>query len=561
MPAPTAAPPAPPDRSLVLGRYRPLRPLGSGGSGSVWLARDEDRAQEVALKVIRREGKAASRAEREVMAASRLRHPRCLRALALDRDDEHVYVAYEYVRGRTLRDALRAGEVDDAAAVETAAQMLEALAHAHGKGIVHRDVKPANVMLEEGEAVSARLLDFGLAHLDEAETLTAAGDVPGTLAYVSPERLAGAPPSGSADVWGVGVVLWEALAGWHPFTAASPVETARRIGAGAQPLRRVRPDLPAELCALVDRMLTLEPRRRPAAARLPGALRETFAARSARPRPATSRRSLQERALPAALAAAYAGGGAALLPFYPRGGPLLLALVAGAVALRAPRAGVAVALAVPLLPLGNIALGLALAYGIVAAAWLAAFARAPRDSLLFLAGPLLAPFGLLAAVPLAAQRAQGTARRAATAVTATLAAGAVAAVARTPFPVGGAPPALPLRETARPDAALDRLVDALAAWPALALLALVLAAATLALPAARSRGLWAIAGWGSALVAAAVLLPALAGPAVDAAWLVPGAWAATLLLAVEAHGLRIPRAPLRASEAPPASTAESSSRS
>jgi Protein kinase domain len=536
MAPPALAPPARPDSSLVAGRYRPLRPLGSGGSGSVWLARDEDRAQEVALKVVRREGKAASRAEREVEAASRLRHPRCLRALAFDRDDEHVYVAYEYVRGRTLRDALRSGEVDDAAAVETAAQMLEALAHAHGKGVVHRDVKPANVMLEEGDAVSARLLDFGLAHLQEAETLTAAGDVPGTLAYVSPERLAGSPPAGSADVWAVGVVLWEALAGWHPFTAASPVETARRIAAGAQPLARLRPDLPTGLCSLVDRMLALEPRRRPAAARLPGALREAFAARSMRRRPATSRRALRERALPAALATVYAGGGAALLPFFPRGGPLVVALLAGVLALRAPRAGVALALAAPVLPLGNVALGLALVYALLAAGWLAAFARDPRGSLLFLAGPLLAPLGVMAAVPLAAQRAHGALRRAATAVAATLAAGTVAAVARTPFPLGGAPPALPLRETARPDAALERLLEGLAAWPGVALLALVLAAATLALPAASARGLWGMAFWGSGLVAAGVLLPAgLGDTPVTAAWLVPGAWAATLLLAAQAH--------------------------
>src|SRR5439155_1282084 len=107
---------------LVLGRYRPLRPLGSGGSGSVWLVRDERSARDVALKVVPREGKAGSRAEREVEAATRLRHPRCLRALALERDDRHVYVAYEYVPGRTLRQALRYGELDDTTAVEAAAR-------------------------------------------------------------------------------------------------------------------------------------------------------------------------------------------------------------------------------------------------------------------------------------------------------------------------------------------------------------------------------------------------------------------------------------------------------
>src|SRR5213079_251709 len=135
---------------LVLGRYRPLKPLGSGGSGSVWLARDERTGLEVALKIVAREGKQASRAEREAAAAARLRHERCLRAYAFESDSRNVYIAYEYVAGKTLREAIRAGEVDDATAVEAAAQILEGLAHAHARGIVHRDVKPSNVMLAEG---------------------------------------------------------------------------------------------------------------------------------------------------------------------------------------------------------------------------------------------------------------------------------------------------------------------------------------------------------------------------------------------------------------------------
>ena len=137
--------------ALVLGRYRPLRPLGSGGSGSVWLVHDERSGRDVALKIVAREGKAGTRAEREAHAAARLRHPRCPRALALHRDDGHVYAAYEYVHGKTLREALRSGELDDRASVEAAAQVLEALAHAHEKGIVHRDVKPANVMVADAD--------------------------------------------------------------------------------------------------------------------------------------------------------------------------------------------------------------------------------------------------------------------------------------------------------------------------------------------------------------------------------------------------------------------------
>ena len=129
-----------PANELVLGRYRPLRPLGSGGSGSVWLARDETNGLDVALKIVAREGKAGTRAEREAEAAARLRHPRCLRAYAFDGDERNVYIAYEYVPGRTMRDRIRGGELSDRAVVAVAAQILEGLAHAHAKGIVHRDV-------------------------------------------------------------------------------------------------------------------------------------------------------------------------------------------------------------------------------------------------------------------------------------------------------------------------------------------------------------------------------------------------------------------------------------
>jgi len=517
--------------SLILGRYRPLRPLGSGGSGSVWLACDERSGREVALKVVRREGKAGSRAEREVEAATRLRHPHCLRALALDRDDGHVYVTYEYVRGRTLRDALVAGGLDDAGVVEAAAQILEGLAHAHGKKIVHRDVKPANVMLVEGDAVSVRLLDFGLARVEEADTLTAAGDVPGTLAYVSPERLGGAPGAGAADVWSVGVVLWEGLTGWHPFAGASPVETARRIREGAQPLARARPDLPTELCALVDRMLDVDPRRRPAARRLPAALRGAFAEQGRRPRPATSLAALRERALHAGLAAAFATGAALLIPFFPRGWPFALGLVAAAVALRSPRAGLALALAVPVLPLGNIALGLALAYAAVAVAWLALFFRAPTSGLLFLAGPALVPLGGLGLLPLVALRARGPVHQAVLAGGGVLAAGAFAALAGAPAPLADRiPAALDLGATARPDLAAGAVAGALAAHPGLLVLALATVAATIAVPYAVERGAWGIAGWGAGFLAAAVLGPALAGGEPSVALLVPGIWVATLYL-------------------------------
>src|SRR2546427_3501896 len=311
---------------LVLARYRPLRPLGSGGSGSVWLARDEQNGLDVALKIVPGEGKAASRAEWEAEAAARLRHPSCQRAYGFGRDSQHVYIAYEYVPGRTLREALRGGELDDSSAIEACAQILEALAHAHGRGIVHRDIKPSNVLLAEGRGVSVRVLDFGLAQIQQAETLTAQGDVPGTLAYIAPERLAGGLTTEAADVWAVGVMLWESLAGRHPFWRSSLLETARAIEAGASPLASVRPDLPRSLHAAVDRALDLDPARRPTAAALAARLRSTGRVRRRKRGRGRSVRmpAIVPRLALAVAAAVLAAWSTWALPFFPTGWPLRL---------------------------------------------------------------------------------------------------------------------------------------------------------------------------------------------------------------------------------------------
>ena len=142
--------------------------------GHVWLARDEQTGLDVALKIVAREGKSGQRAEREARAAAALRHPRCQRIRSLARDPSNVYITYEYVPGRTLREAMRSGELDDRATLEVAAQICDALAHAHGRGIVHRDVKPSNVLLAEtgdGRRPPARLRprsDGGVRHAHRA---------------------------------------------------------------------------------------------------------------------------------------------------------------------------------------------------------------------------------------------------------------------------------------------------------------------------------------------------------------------------------------------------------
>ncbi len=519
----------------MAGRYRPLRPLGSGGSGSVWLARDEQNGLDVALKIVPREGKAATRAEREALAAARLRHERCLRAYALERDSRNVYIAYEYVPGQTMRQALRAGELDDGAAVETAAQVLEALAHAHARGIVHRDVKPSNVLVAEGEGISVRLLDFGLAQLAEEEAITATGDVPGTLAYVPPERLRGESGTAAADIWAVGVLLWEALAGWHPFWNGSLLETASRIENGAAPLEQARPDLPKPLCALVARMLSLDPAVRPPAHLLAHELRDALSSRiRQRTRgPALPWHQTLRFAAPAA-AGIFAGWTAAALPFYPALFAPLLGLLAFALALLRPRLGLAFALAVPVFPLGNVSSGLALLYGVLACGWLLLSWRSPREGLFVAAGPLLAPVLALGLLPLAAQGIRSAPRRAVQVAVAVLLAALVAGLRHAPLPfTGAAPPkGIGIAGSEDPVAVAFALWRALLDRPALLLEAAVLAAAAVALPPARRLGLWGVAGLGAGLIAFA-LLPA---PAVAAAPLVAAAWAICTVLVLQARG-------------------------
>ena len=509
--APAVAP-----RELVLDRYRPLRPLGTGGSGSVWLARD---------------GKAGHRAEREAHVAARLRHERCLRAYACGSDSRHVYIAYEYAPGRTLRDALRAGELRDTEAVEAAAQVLEGLAHAHARGVVHRDVKPANVLLADGDGISVRLLDFGLAQTEDAETLTAVGDVPGTLAYIPPERLSGGVSGPAGDVWAVGVLLWEALTGVHPFWTSSPLETARAIEQGAPPLADARPDLPRTLLAAVDGALAADPARRPTAARLAQVLREALEER-ARRRPTPRYRFTRPRAesyVPPALAALVAGWGAAALPFYPGGWWPGLALLAALLAAVRPRIGLAFALAVPILPLGNVSLGLALLWTGVAAAWLALSAGEPRTGLLFAVGPLLAPLAALGFVPfLAAQAVRSPVRRFALAVAAVLAAAVAAGVRGAGLPFAGARVHIALAGSRSVTAVAGGLVDVVRAHAGLGLAALVLGIAAALLPTLRSRGPWGIAGVGALLLAPALVAPAAgAAPIVATAWLTCAALAAS----------------------------------
>jgi hypothetical protein len=507
----------PSTQELVLGRYRPVRPLGSGGSGSVWLALDEQNGLDVALKIIPREGKAAARAEREALAARRLRHDRCVRAYDVGHDSGHVYIAYEYVPGRTMREAIRAGALSDQDAVEAATQVLDALAHAHRAGIVHRDVKPANILLEDRDEITVRLLDFGLAQFDGADTLTAVGDVPGTLAYIAPERLAGGDATPQSDVWSVGVLLWETLTDRHPFWGMPIQEVARAIQAGAPPLASERRGLPRRLVTAIDTALAIDPKARPSASDLAAELRNAARkpqSRAARkPEPAVEpeasvapARRHARRVLPVVLSVVTAALGATFLPFWPPELVALLIVATGVACWLDPRLGLALALAVPILPLGNIAAAAATVYGAFAAGWLALNWRDARHGLWFMLGPLLAGVGLLALVPLALIPVRSTARRAAHGVLAVLAAVFFAAVAGDALPIGGSvASALGLSPLDSPVSAADAVWTWLASTPLVLAGAILIGAAAALLPLARRGSRAGVAGVGFVVTAGSVL--------------------------------------------------------
>ena len=245
----------------------------------------------------------------------------------------------------------------------------------------------------------------------------------------------------------------------------------------------------------------------------------------------TSATVLRERAPHAALAALFAGGTAFLLPFFPSGWPFLLGALAGLAALLNPTAGLAAALLVPILPLGNVSLGLAVAYVPLALAWLLLFARDARSSLFFLAGPVLAFVHLLPLAPVVALPARGPVRRAALGLAAVATAIATAVVLGLRLPLtGGSAPAPGVSGAERPQTAVDGLLAALTSRPTIVVALVVVAAAAATAGLARSHGLWAVAGWGAGFLGALLLVPTVAG-AGGRLWPAPAVWLATGALA------------------------------
>jgi eukaryotic-like serine/threonine-protein kinase len=255
---------------LVFGRrYRATEKIGSGGMAEVYKAVDEVLGRTVAVKVLHPRYAAdpsfVARFRQEAQAAANLSHPAIVNIYDWGRDDETYYIIMEYVRGTDLKAVIeQQGPVDPMKAAEYASQVCSALAVAHGYDIIHRDIKPHNIVLASDGSV--KVMDFGIARAGNT-TMTQTGSVLGTAHYVSPEQAQGRALGPGSDLYSLGVVLYELTTGRLPFDAETPVAVAlKQVNEEPVPPRRINPDIPAPLEAVILRAMQKDPSARYASA-------------------------------------------------------------------------------------------------------------------------------------------------------------------------------------------------------------------------------------------------------------------------------------------------------
>ncbi len=249
----------------TLSHYRILEKVGEGGMGVVYRAEDTRLRRIVALKFLlpelTRDSVARERFLREARAAAALDHPHICTVHEIDEAEGQVFIAMAFVQGESLKQRITGGRLSIDDATQIARQIAEGLKAAHDRGIAHRDIKPANIMLAPGGEV--RVMDFGLAKLERATDLTTGGTLMGTAAYMSPEQARGQPVDHRTDIWSLGCVIYEMVAGRRPFDADHALAVLHAIlHDDPPPIDRVRADVPAFLARAIRACLEKDPARR-----------------------------------------------------------------------------------------------------------------------------------------------------------------------------------------------------------------------------------------------------------------------------------------------------------
>ena len=252
--------------TVLSGRYRLEAKLGSGGMSTVYLARDETLDRPVAVKVMHREMSEQedqlARFRQEARAVAKLSHPNVVSVIDAGEDGGHPYIVFEYVEGETLKQRVsRVGALDPQEAIAYAIEVARGLAVAHSRQMVHRDIKPQNILIDdEGRA---KLTDFGISRQLEQDGMTATGRVLGTTDYVAPEQAMGKAVDPRSDIYSLGVVLYEMLVGQVPFKADSQVGVAmKHVNEELPDVQSRRPEVSAAVALVVERATAKDPARR-----------------------------------------------------------------------------------------------------------------------------------------------------------------------------------------------------------------------------------------------------------------------------------------------------------
>ena len=250
---------------LVAGKYRILAEIGRGGMGVVYRAEDTTLRRPVALKFLSENlaGDPAARARflREAQAAAALDNPHVCTVYQAGEHEGRAFIAMALVEGHSLKQRLAQGPLALDEVLAFSREIAEGLAEAHGRRIAHRDIKPANIMLAGGR--QAKITDFGLARIEGSGDTTQTGGIVGTLAYMSPEQAQGLPTDQRTDIWSLGCVIYEMLAGRAPFSPSpAQADLHALVHSDPRPVTVVRPDAPPRLTAIVGRCLEKDHRRR-----------------------------------------------------------------------------------------------------------------------------------------------------------------------------------------------------------------------------------------------------------------------------------------------------------